>query len=99
MEGLKGCVVGGRKLEDGGKLTVFLVNSVVLVEQHYNTIRRHTDFEVGRFSGDMNVDMWTESYWIMQLNSYRIIVLTAQIFLDIVRHGYLGECANEGDVD
>lgn len=63
------------------------MNTVPLVEQHYFSVKRHTDFEVGRFSGDQNVDGWTNEQWQSQLMKYQVIVLTAQIFLDIVLHG------------
>lgn len=72
-------------------MTVILVNNVPLVEQHAKTIRRITDFTVGEFTGDMNVDFWTKEEWLSKLIPCQISVFTAQVFLDILRHGYFSK--------
>lgn len=80
-----------RPTSEGGKKTVFLVNTVTLVDQHYSTIKRHTDLNVEKFSGDMNVDYWTKEDWDTKLAPSQVIVLTAQIFLDICLHHYFSK--------
>ncbi|XP_067000048.2 endoribonuclease Dcr-2 [Anabrus simplex] len=79
----------GGDVEDGGKRTFFMVNTVALVMQQAQYIRRHTPLSVGHFSGDMNVDFWTKEVWLEHLNKYQVVVMTTQIFLDLLHHRYI----------
>ena len=70
----------------------FLVPYKVLVEQQAKEIVDYTDFEegdVGRFTGDLNVDSWRKEDWIKKFIKYKILVMTAQIFKDLVDKDYL----------
>ncbi|XP_075227307.1 endoribonuclease Dcr-2 isoform X2 [Lycorma delicatula] len=73
----------------GSKRAFFLVNTVELVNQQAKAIRRHTSFKVGQYSGDMNVDLWTKERWLQELEFNSVIVMTAQILLNMLQHYYL----------
>ncbi|KAF7405409.1 hypothetical protein HZH66_004315 [Vespula vulgaris] len=73
----------------GGKRTVFAVNTVPLVTQQTEYIARHTRLSCKGYCGDMNVDYWTKETWLQELEEYQVLVMTSQILLDIIIHGYL----------
>lgn len=68
---------------------MFLVNTVALVDQHSNNLKRHTPFKVGAYSGDMNVDYWSKEKWNEEFSKYQIFVMTTQIFLNIIVSSFL----------
>ncbi|XP_015124116.1 endoribonuclease Dicer [Diachasma alloeum] len=74
---------------EGGKRTIFAVNTVPLVTQQSAYIRRHTDLTCQGYSGDMGVDFWIQSRWKEEFEKNQVLVMTAQIFLDILEHGYM----------
>ncbi|KAJ9599534.1 hypothetical protein L9F63_010006, partial [Diploptera punctata] len=74
---------------EGGQRTFFMVNTVALVGQQAGYIQRHSRFAVGQYSGDMNVDYWTREKWKDELEKHQILVMTAQIFLNLLQHGYV----------
>ncbi|KAG1681765.1 Endoribonuclease Dicer [Nymphon striatum] len=78
-----------KPFDENGKRTFFLVNNVPLVTQQARVIREHTDLTVGEFQGNMNVDIWKKEEWITQYENNHVMVLTSQIFLDILNHGFL----------
>lgn len=52
-----------KPFSEGGKRTIFAVNTVPLVTQQSAYITRHTDLTCQGYSGDMEVDFWTGSKW------------------------------------
>lgn len=74
---------------DRGKHTFFMVNTVALVNQQAAYIRRHSHHSVGEYSGDLNVDLWSKEMWQEELSRHQIMVMTCQIFLNILQHGYI----------
>lgn len=52
-----------RPIGKGRKWTFFIVQSVPLVTQHANTLRRHLQWNVGAFSGDMRSDFFCQEQW------------------------------------
>jgi endoribonuclease Dicer len=74
---------------DKGKHTFFMVNTVALVNQQAAYIRRHSHRSVGEYSGDLNVDLWTREQWQEELLHHQIMVMTCQIFLNLLLHGYV----------
>ncbi|XP_044259487.1 endoribonuclease Dicer [Tribolium madens] len=78
-----------RPYSDGGKLTILLVNSVALVDQHGKYVRDHTSFEVGTFTGEMNLDFWTEDEWEAHFNKYQVIVMTSQIMVNLINNHFI----------
>ncbi|XP_071454543.1 endoribonuclease Dicer [Hetaerina americana] len=75
--------------KEGGKRTFFAVNTVALVTQQGDYIARHTHLSVGKYSGDLNVDNWNANRWEEELNKNQVIVLTCQILLDMLCHGFI----------
>lgn len=60
-----------------------------LVKQQADYIRANTDFQVAPFSGDMNVDSWSKSDWYCHFHKNQVLVMTHQIFLDMLNRGYI----------
>nr|CAD7415536.1 unnamed protein product [Timema poppensis] len=75
--------------EATGKRTVFMVNTVPLVEQQATYIQRFVPVSVGRYSGDRKVDFWSREVWLEELKNNQVLVMTAQIFLNNLSHGYI----------
>ncbi|XP_047345738.1 endoribonuclease Dicer isoform X1 [Vespa velutina] len=73
----------------GGKRTIFVVNTVPLVTQQAEYIARHTGLSCKGYCGDMKVDFWTKEIWLKELDEQQVLVMTSQIFLDIINHAYL----------
>jgi ERCC4-related helicase len=70
-------------------MTFFLVDRVPLVFQQANVIRANGDVEVKHICGQMDVDNWSEKKWKEIFEGTDVCVMTAQIFLDILRHGFV----------
>lgn len=66
------------------------MNSVALVDQHAKVLRSRTHFDVGAYSGDMNVDNWCKEQWIAEFNTHQVLVMTVQILVNLCNCGYLG---------
>lgn len=49
----------------------------------------HTNLAVRGYCGEMGVDAWTETDWHRELQANQVLVMTAQIFLDILLHGFM----------
>lgn len=73
------------------KAVVFLVHRVPLVLQQAQFIssimKPHID--VGAYYGERGVDDWSSSKWARSLRTKKVLVMTAQIFLNLLRHGLL----------
>ncbi|XP_076245317.1 endoribonuclease Dcr-2 [Calliopsis andreniformis] len=74
---------------EGGKRTLFVVNTVPLVIQQCEYIARLTGLTCGAFSGEMGIDFWSESEWLIHLQENQVLVLTGQILADAIAHGYV----------
>nr|AGW15597.1 dicer 1 [Nematostella vectensis] len=75
--------------KEGGKRTFFLVNTVPLAKQQKEVIAKNTDLKVKEFIGDMGVDFWSDEQWKKELDDNQVLVMTAQIFLDLLGHARL----------
>lgn len=78
-----------RSLADGGKRSIFIVNTVVLANQQMEAIRRATALRVAKYTGDMNVDAWRRDRWLDEFEENQVLVATCQIILDVLRHGFI----------
>uniref|UniRef100_A0A915PW20 Uncharacterized protein n=1 Tax=Setaria digitata TaxID=48799 RepID=A0A915PW20_9BILA len=75
--------------KNGGKRAFFLVDKVSLVEQQAAHIEHHTTLSVGKMHGHLNQDIWSEpAKFDAFITSHEVAVLTAQIFLDLLDHGF-----------
>ncbi|CAF1083057.1 unnamed protein product, partial [Didymodactylos carnosus] len=75
-------------IKDGGKRTIFLVKQVPLVDQQGDYISLHTNMRVGKYYGELNTDAWDKQKWNNEFNSHQVLVMTAQIFLDVIEHKF-----------
>ncbi|XP_076046437.1 endoribonuclease dcr-1-like [Oratosquilla oratoria] len=76
-------------IRDGYKRTIFVVNTVPLVHQQHKAIFDHTPFKVGKYEGSMGVDLWSEEKWKEEVEKHEVIVLSAQILVDLILHARL----------
>lgn len=67
-------------------LAVFLVPKVPLVYQQAEVIRERTGFQVGHYCGEMGQDFWDARRWQREFENKQVLVMTAQILLNILRH-------------
>ncbi|KAJ0245298.1 Endoribonuclease Dicer 1 [Hirschfeldia incana] len=70
-------------------LSVFLVPKVPLVYQQAEVIRNQTSFQVGHYCGEMGQDFWDARRWQREFESKQVLVMTAQILLNILRHSII----------
>jgi ERCC4-related helicase len=72
------------------KWTVFLTPTVILVHQQAAAIQREVpeDRVVKGFYGELNVDVWNKAKWLEETNKVHILVMTPQIFVNMMRHSY-----------
>lgn len=70
-------------------LSVFLVPKVPLVYQQAEVIRNQTCFQVGHYCGEMGQDFWDARRWQREFESKQVLVMTAQILLNILRHSII----------
>ncbi|XVE75158.1 hypothetical protein DITRI_Ditri12bG0072900 [Diplodiscus trichospermus] len=67
---------------------VFLVPQVVLVKQQADAVQMHTDLNVGKYWGEMEVDFWDGAKWKQEIQKYEVLVMTPQILLNGLRHSF-----------
>jgi endoribonuclease Dicer len=70
-------------------LAVFLVPKVPLVYQQAEVIRNQTGFQVGHYCGEMGQDFWDTRRWQREFDAKQVLVMTAQILLNILRHSII----------
>lgn len=66
------CVLVFRPLEEGGKRSIFICNTVVLARQQCMEIRKATNLKVGIYTGDRNVDAWDKSKWRSEMRENQV---------------------------
>lgn len=74
---------------------VFLAHRVPLALQQADVLQRFlpSRFRVGCYRGDQGVDYWSPERWAANIASHSVLVMTAQIFLNLLRHGLISmEC-------
>lgn len=70
-------------------LAVFLVPKVPLVYQQAEVIRESTGYQVGHYCGEMGQDFWDTRRWQREFETKQVLVMTAQILLNILRHSII----------
>lgn len=73
------------------KVAVFLVHRVPLVPQQAQVIRSvlPDHIHVGAYYGEKGCDDWSSSKWALNLRTHKVLIMTAQIFLNLLRHGLI----------
>lgn len=77
------------KYSDGGMRSVFLCNTVCLAKQQVVSMKSLLPYEVALLTGEQNVDEWNKSNWDALLEKHEILVATAQVVLDGLRHSFI----------
>ena len=72
----------------GHKMALFLVPRVPLVFQQAEAIRANTTLDVGEYCGDDNSDHTNRMAWLEEFASRDVLVMTPQIMLNVLRHGF-----------
>ena len=67
-----------------------------LAAQQAEVLAIHTALEVGKYCGQMNVDFWDGGRWKDEVAKQHILVMTPQILLNILRHGFIAVRAPAG---
>uniref|UniRef100_A0A5S6QL02 Helicase ATP-binding domain-containing protein n=1 Tax=Trichuris muris TaxID=70415 RepID=A0A5S6QL02_TRIMR len=76
-------------LQQGGKRSVFVVNTVVLVRQQAAYIRKHSDLKVAELCGNSKADFYSAADWDSLMNDYEVLVVVAQLFADGLNHAFV----------
>ncbi len=84
-----------KEFSKGGKRTIFLANTVPLVQQQADFIRKHTHLNVGEYFGEKRIDdrildAWDKEIWNRELEKNSILVMSPMILLEMILHSFLG---------
>ncbi|TDL27660.1 P-loop containing nucleoside triphosphate hydrolase protein [Rickenella mellea] len=71
-----------------GKKVLFLVPKVPLVEQQTHFLAGQTPLRVKGYYGGMGVDQWDKNRWRREFQQADVLVMTAQIFYNIIAHAF-----------
>ncbi|KAF8432446.1 hypothetical protein L210DRAFT_960898 [Boletus edulis BED1] len=71
-----------------GKVVVFLVPKVALVEQQAEFITSQTPLRVRKFHGSLDLELSDRANWKSSFEKADVVVMTAQIFLNILTHSH-----------
>ncbi|CAG9824066.1 unnamed protein product [Phaedon cochleariae] len=74
---------------NGGKITIILVNTIALVDQHSKYILDHTNLTVGQYTGEMNLDFWPREQWYTEFDQHQVLIMTSQILVNLVNNNYM----------
>lgn len=69
-----------------GKIIVFLVPKVALVDQQGDFIAKQTPLRVRKYCGATAIDLADRTTWKAELEGADVFVMTAQIFLNLLTH-------------
>ncbi|KAL9920963.1 endoribonuclease Dcr-2 [Glossina fuscipes fuscipes] len=76
-------------IREGGKRAIFMCNTVELARQQCLEVRKCTNFKVGLYIGERDVDNWSHKKWSEEITENQVLVGTAQIFVDIVNQNVI----------
>ncbi|KAJ5312459.1 hypothetical protein N7508_003289 [Penicillium antarcticum] len=71
------------------RVSFFLVDSVTLVFQQSAVLRNNIDQKVAHFFGDLGADLWDKVTWKKYLETYMVIVCTAEILNQALLNGHI----------
>ena len=77
------------RLLNNNEKAVFLVNTVPLVEQQASHVEFHSSLRVARMCGGLNRRKYEKSEIDAIMKFHQILVVTAQVYLDLLNHGLL----------
>ena len=74
-----------RPFAAGGKRIVFAAPKVAIVTQQYSVLSRQTQFSVGLFNGNMNVDNWSKEMWESQIDMHPVQLFNVNSIKTIIK--------------
>uniref|UniRef100_A0A1A9W8L5 ribonuclease III n=1 Tax=Glossina brevipalpis TaxID=37001 RepID=A0A1A9W8L5_9MUSC len=76
-------------IAEGGKRAIYMCNTVELARQQCVEVRKCTNFKVGLYVGEREVDNWSNAKWSEEITENQVLVGTAQIFVDIINQNLI----------
>ncbi|KAM0752756.1 hypothetical protein T439DRAFT_354244 [Meredithblackwellia eburnea MCA 4105] len=79
------------RIEEGKpkRLQFFLTSAVPLVHQQANILSHNSTVRVGKLFGALGVNLSSAEEWAWNFENYDCLVLTAQLLLDSLAHGFI----------
>lgn len=74
----------GQQIRQDKMKAIFLCPTNPLVVQQADEIKKHTNYVVRVFYGDLGVDNWNETKWQQEIDDNEVLVLTPDIFFTIL---------------
>ncbi|KAG1355239.1 putative Endoribonuclease Dicer [Cocos nucifera] len=72
--------IGRRLIENGQKMfIIFLAPTVNLVNQQYEVIRDHTEFDVAEYYGAKGIGEWSAECWKKEVGNKDVILLALYV--------------------
>ncbi|KAJ5747415.1 uncharacterized protein N7511_009111 [Penicillium nucicola] len=71
------------------RVSFFLVDSVTLVFQQSGVLRNNLNQKVAHFFGGLGADLWDRATWKKHLETYMVIVCTAEILNQALLNGHV----------
>lgn len=76
-------------LAEGGKRSLFLVNTVCLGNQIADEIKRLLGVEVACWNSETHKKTWSKERYHNEFEKHQVFVATAQLFVDAVKHSFI----------
>lgn len=76
-------------LDEGGKRSLFLVNTVCLGNQVAEEIKTLLGLEVACWNSETHKKTWSKQRYHDEFDQCQVLVATAQLFLDAVKHSFI----------
>lgn len=76
-------------ISEGGKRSLFLVNTVCLGNQVAEEIKRMLGLEVACWNSETHKKSWSERRYHEEFDKNQVFVATAQLFVDAVKHSFI----------
>ncbi|KAL7269242.1 Dicer-like protein 1 [Rhizina undulata] len=71
------------------RVSFFLVDSVTLVFQQAAVLNCNIDANIGKYCGDMGLDLWNKESWDKILDDEQVIVMTADVLYNCLTHSFI----------
>jgi endoribonuclease Dicer len=78
-----------KPLNAGGKRSLFLVNTVCLGQQIADQVKTTLGLEVAFWCSETRNKSWSKERYELEFGKHQIVVATAQLFLDAVKHSFI----------
>jgi endoribonuclease Dicer len=77
-------------ITQGGRRSLFLVNTVALGDQVADEIRKNLNVKVSFWSSETSKKTsWTKERFQKELNDHHVLISTVQLFVDAVKHSFI----------